>query len=228
MLVSTPRCERLETPEADDLNAVRTSMIFWRTTLPKLWNNRAKSAQMPIRAQDAQITLKLAHHALEGNQHCPLSVHNQSCSPRSRPPNCSTSAGARSSTGSRRTRFPTSSCPAATSASHSPACSLRCPAPTEWTRRSVRWMSGSQESATTRRRLPSPISSQQRATSCLLPCCPCCCPIPGSSASRPSPKNGSSTVETHSKNMRPRGFEPLTFGSVDRRSIQLSYGRVAS
>ena len=28
------------------------------------------------------------------------------------------------------------------------------------------------------------------------------------------------------KNLRPRGFEPLAFCSVDRRSIQLSYGRM--
>ena len=32
--------------------------------------------------------------------------------------------------------------------------------------------------------------------------------------------------DTDKKQIRPRGFEPLTFGSVDRCSIQLSYGRM--
>jgi len=41
-------------------------------------------------------------------------------------------------------------------------------------------------------------------------------------------KNSLSATDTDKKQILPRGFEPLTFGSVDRCSIQLSYGRVKS
>src|ERR1700721_3092366 len=58
----------------------------------------------------------------------------------------------------------------------------------------------------------------------LLLCCPRCC-HPGEFDERA--KSPVSRAVSRTSGVRPRGFEPLTFGSVDRRSIQLSYGRKA-
>jgi hypothetical protein len=65
------------------------------------------------------------------------------------------------------------------------------------------------------------LSGETRSATVFPPCCH------GSFAQAEGYEHHALSLRASNSEARPTGFEPVTFGSVDRRSIQLSYGRPA-